>query len=172
MDKTRHIASLSAEASLLIDRLRNLEVNEVVGYNDLSKIVGAKVDGSYGPLIRAKVRVLHDDGIVIDTVCKVGVKRLADDDVVLGVAERDRDRIRRTARRGLQKQEVVKYDRLSNENKLRWNANVSYQGIVASMSTARQMKKLEAAVGKVDSRLSLADTLEAFRNGSTSAEEK
>ena len=161
----KHIGNMSADARSLIDRLSKLEVDQVVTYEELSKVVGKPVNGSSTALQRAKRRLLMDEGMVLETVAKHGVKRLNDVDTVM-TSEQTRNRIRGTARRGLQKISAVRdFNSLPNDMKVTWNAAAAWMGLVKHAMDGRQIKKIELKVHDATTQLSLtlAETLEAFK---------
>ena len=97
------IPEISIESTLLIDRLKTLEVDEVVTWDELSNLIGRDVrKEAYHNLGTARNRLLRDERMVFECVRKVGVKRLSDDGIVVS-AESGLQRIKRASRRSFRK---------------------------------------------------------------------
>lgn len=155
----------SIETRELYDRLSKLAVGEMVTYEELSKLLGVKsVRASAAAALNyARHMAQRDHRIVTDAVWGVGIKRLSDSEAV-AASSGTFSRIRRTAKRGIDRTTAVEFDTLSNEDKIRHNAAVSGLGVLRYLSKPKEIKKLEAAVNASQTgQLPIGRTLELFR---------
>ena len=81
--KRKPTFAMSADSRLIYQRLVECTAGEVVTHEELSKIVGRKVDGSFGPLHTARRACRREKQIVFDAVMGVGLKCLTDVEKVL-----------------------------------------------------------------------------------------
>lgn len=167
MDGTPSIATPSEQTSIdvqmIYDRLHKANTGDTVSYADLTELIGRDVqDRARYILLRALDLLRRDHNYVFGTVRRVGVKRLADGEIV-GSAASDVASIRRKARKAASKLTcVADYDALTPDERIRHNATVSLFGAIATMTKRPEMKRLETAVEATGRTLPLARTLEAF----------
>ena len=167
MDGTMNIATPSEKTSIdvqtLYDLLHKTRTGDVVSYEALHEAIGRDVrEANRYLLLRAIELIRRDHNYVFGTVRRVGVKRLADGEIV-GAAAADVASIRRKARKAASKLTcVTDFDALTADERIRHNATVSLFGAVHSMTKRPQVKKLEAAVQSAGRSLPLAKTLEMF----------
>ena len=161
MDRT--IPELSIDSKMLYDRLIKAEVGAVIPYRELTEVISRDVQGpARGNMNTARHRALRHNGMVFEAVWKVGLKRLNETEVV-AVGEARLGRIRRVARRGLEKLgSVQKFDALPEAAKVKHNAAVSILGAFRLMSAPDKMKKFEQEIANTQGKLALAGTLELF----------
>lgn len=160
---TRPSFEMSIDTRLVYEALKKAAIGEVVSLSAISQELGRKVGGEDSSIQSAIRRLLKTDGIVFENVRGVGYKRLRDEEIV-NSSERDREGLRRKARKIVKKLTCVQdFDALPNELKVKHNAAVSGFGAIAAILTPGSMKKLEAHVERASQQLPLAKTLEAFR---------
>jgi hypothetical protein len=153
---------MSIDTRAVYDRLKAAGVDEMVSFRALGEALGRKVAGD-DPSVQSAVRKMLSEGYLFDNVRGEGYKRLNDVEVVQ-TAEREREGIRRKARRAVKKLSCVQnFEKLPNDLKVKHNAAISGFGAIAQMLTAGNMKKLEGKVEAAQQQLPLAKTLEAFR---------
>jgi hypothetical protein len=159
----RPIALLSIDAKLLYERLIQVEVGAEITNKELSDIIGRNVQESgRGVLATARRKAQREDQIVFGIVRNVGLKRLTDAEIV-NSGERSIEHHRRSSKRAGRRLTCVQhFDALPPEVQTRHNAQASYFGLVAHLSTTRQMKRLEEKVS--NGVLPLQRTLEAFKD--------
>lgn len=166
MPKT--IAEISYEAQALIQfflgRLKE-KPNEVVAYQDASEACGRDVrTAAHGAMATARKRLHRDHGIVLEVVRSVGFVWVKQEALVesraSGVAA-----IRRRAKREADKlaHGGIQWDTLDNGAKVKANALLSLYGMVGSVATAPNMKKIEGKVSAAQGgQLALGHTLRLF----------
>jgi len=154
---------MSIDTRAVYDRMKEAVVGEVVSFKTLSEVLGRKVEGDEAS-IQSAIRKLIGEGVLFENVRKTGYKRLSDTEVV-GIADREREGLRKKAKRAVRKLACVReFDRLPNELKIKHNAAMSGFGAIAAMMSAGRMKRLEERVEVAQQQLPLAKTLEVFRS--------
>lgn len=153
---------MSADARLLYQHLAKATVGQEVAYAELSTIVSRKVTGSFGPLVTARKHCKREHQLVFDTIRGVGLKCLSDEDKVK-TADRVANRLRKTARRGIEGLGMVQnFAGLSRETQTKHNAAISVFSVIGSMTTNASIRKVEEAVDKVRKELPMTETLKAL----------
>jgi hypothetical protein len=164
MKSKQAIAERSAEANLLIKRLKQLKVGEVIDYAELNKLFDGDVQGKHRYLLETARRViLNEERVVLECVFGKGVKRL-ENDAIPAIAEQARTRINRISKGASKKLACVDYDKLTNEQRLDWNTHMSMMGALTLVTKTASVKQLRAAVSTQQERLPLNKTLEAFKS--------
>ncbi len=157
------INQVNIDALTLCDRLQAAEVGEVVTYAELSELIKRDVqrDARY-VLASAQKRLQRDNRILFGAVRGVGIKRLNDEETVR-VGATSMTKIRREARRGMQKTACANFDALSDEGKVQHNTSLSMLGALHLMTTSRKIKALKETIKNTGGKLSLGRTLELFQ---------
>ena len=159
----RSIPEMSIDTRLLIELLEKAEEGQTIDYSEMEQAIGRDVrDGARGNLQTARRRLRDDKGIQFGTVQGIGIKRLTDVEVVDSRQSR-LDHIRRTSKVAVKELAAVDFDTLPNETKVRHNAYFSMFGALHQVTKANNVKRLETKVGEAQSQLSLARTLDAFK---------
>lgn len=154
---------VSIDTKLVVDRFKQAAVGEVVSFKALSEALGRKVEGDC-PNVQSALRILLNDHTVFENVRSIGYKRLNDVEIV-GTAERDREALRRRAKKTVKRLSSVReFDKLPNDMKIKHNAAMSGFGAIAAMLTTGRMKRLEEKVEVAQQQLPLAKTLECFKS--------
>jgi hypothetical protein len=168
MTKTRRkaIQELSADTSLLVERLRKVGVGETIAYDDLTKAVDRDVRGIANGNLRSAIHIVQRDyQIVFGTLRGVGLKRL-DDVGTVALADNSIRKIHREAKRGRDKLLCVSdVAKLSNEERIKYNAGLAAFGALHEVTKTKSQERLEAAVKTVGDKLPVATTLQAFVGG-------
>jgi len=161
---TSTIPEISIETRMLIDRLKTAQIGETITYATLSNIIGREVQDDARHLLVSAQKACLRDHIVFASVRKIGVKRLADTEIV-GIGEAMLPKIKRAAKRGIVKMtSVADFSALPDAAKLRHNAVISMLGVVAHVAGPRRLQKITDEVTKAaGSQLPPAKLLEAFR---------
>ena len=154
---------MSIDTRLLHDRLKAANVGDVVGYEEMDRILGRDVRGdAYGSLHSARRRLQKNDQIVFGTVHKVGLKRLNDVEIVAS-AEAEIDGLRRRARRAGERVTCVQnFAGMPAESQIKHNASLSLFGAVSAITNSKRVKRLEERVKAARAALPLAKTLAFF----------
>lgn len=155
---------MSVDARLLLQELVKASIGHIFTYEDLSKIVSRDVTSSSTCLRRAILRAMRDNGIVFGTVNGVGIKRLSDPEIVDQGAD-VADRVRRMARRSVERLTKVEFDKLPREKQAEHSARVSIMATLAHMTGANQFERLRGAAALAGRELPIAATLALFTPG-------
>lgn len=152
----RALPEMSIDTQVLIKRLTQVAVGEVVTYDELSKLIGRDVrNGARGFLNTARHRLKRDDRAIFAIVRKVGVKRL-DDFGIVKAGESGMQHIRNQTRRVVQTLGcVADYENLPNDVKRAYNLTTAQAGMLAHITKPSTVKKIEARVS------GMADTVPA-----------
>lgn len=161
----KSIGEISVDARLLYERLKKASVGDLVTYQELGAIISRNVQSeSYSVLQTARRRCLNEDMIVFGTVENEGLKRLSPAEIASS-GEYYVRHARRTVRKGIKILSALKteeFDSLSNEDKIRHNADRSALGLFDQMMRPATIKKIEAQVSEEKTALSLAKCLSAL----------
>jgi hypothetical protein len=144
---------LSSDSKALAKMLIASGPGEVVLYEDLDKAIGRDVrEAASGALHTARHIAQREHRMVFDAVRGVGLKRLADSEIV-DLADKARDHARRHASRTAKKLTCVDYDALSKDKQTKHNAALSMFSVMAELSTDKAQKRLESKVKDADAQL-------------------
>lgn len=153
---------MSIDTRTLYEKLKGVEIDEVVSFKSLSDLLGRKVAGDCSNLQSALHR-LEGEGVAFANLRSVGYQRMNDINVV-NTAESSREGIRKKAKRAIKRLTCVQeFDRLPNDMKVKHNAALSGFGAIAQIMSPGRVKSLEQEVMKAGAQLPLAKTLEAFK---------
>lgn len=137
---------LSSDSKAIAAELRKVAVGETSSYATLTAVIGRNVQGaSRGALETARHVVQRENRIIFDVVRGVGLKRLADGEIV-DLSDKARDHARRHARRTAKKLVCVDYDALPKDKQTKHNAALSMFGVLGEMATDKSQRRLEAKV--------------------------
>lgn len=158
------IPELSVDTRLLVQRIEKMAVDEVVGFVELSALIGRNVaKQARSNLTSARYVALRTHGIVTEAVTRVGIKRLSDSAIIETIGPQVRQRYRRMATRGLRKLSTVQFDSLTDAQKIRQNAEISQLGALRAFSADKVTTRIESKVsGAAAGQLAIAKTLKAF----------
>ena len=131
----------SVEARLMIQYLRPLPMKAFVSYAALSAIVGVEVDGSLPALRTALIRLQRDEGMLFMCIPGKGVERL-DDEAIVNDGTARAERMRRMAKRTVERLTVAAFEKLSGPSQRRYSAVASISATVAWMVKPKQMEKI------------------------------
>ena len=162
----KSIPEMSVDTRLLYQRLAELQPGETITYEALSALVGHDVQRRRQNLTSARNKALNEDGIVTEAVAKVGIKRLTDHDNVSGTGEALRSRVRRATGKAVRKLMAVDFAALTQEDKIRQNAELSQISALKAFAKDHYTARLEAEVKKanVGMPLPLGRTLDSFKD--------
>lgn len=155
--------TMSLDTQMLYERLEKAQIGDLINYEELSAIIGSDVQiKGRGSLQSARKMAMRDKGMVFESVRDIGIKRLADAEIVRS-GQAYISRIRRHARRGMRVLvSVQNFEALPNDLKIRHNATASMLGAVAQFSGSAAQKRIEGAVEAAGNKISYAKTLELF----------
>ncbi len=161
-EKRKRIPSISIESQELIRRLERAQLGEIVAYDELSQLaMGSVQHEKRFALKTAEEHLLSEKNWVFEAVVNVGVKRLNDVEIVK-TGEAAIAKTHRASRRALKKLSCVDFDKLPKNQQIDHNVRFSILGALDHITKPKQVKQIEAAVIKMDHRLMLQETLDAF----------
>ena len=164
MEESKAVKEASPDTRLLYQRLSKMNVGDFISYADLTEEIGRNVQKEarhYLDSARLICQREHDKtfGVIINE----GLKCLTDSEIV-ETAVSTIGHIRRASRKSIKRLRCIRnFAALSNEDKIRHNANVSAIALIAHMTKSNNMKKLTSKVQETQERLPYAKTLEAFK---------
>ena len=152
------------DVRLIYDALAKLDIGEEITYEAINDIVGYDIQKKRTSLTTAMNRCFKNDGHVFETIKNVGIKRLADADIVRK-SDRNITSIRRKTRRSaLELSKVQNFNNLSSDMKKRHNATMALLGAVNQMSQPNKVVLVESKVNTTSTLPNLNQTLEMFKN--------
>jgi len=152
----------SADAKILESVLSECAIGQTVTYEELSKAIGRDVRVfAKGALDTARKGCFREKKAVFGVETNVGFIRL-DDSQIVSSSDKDVTKIRRSARRSLNKLEVVDFNSLSEPMKKKHVAMSAQIGVVQFFSTTSAAKKIEGVVSNKTSILPIGETLKLF----------
>jgi hypothetical protein len=156
------IPEISVDTVMVYERLIAAKVDEVITYADLAKTIGRQVP--YSMLSTARHKAMVEKRIVFATIHKVGIKRLADSDIVTLSTASFRS-IQNTTRRERSRLSSVEFDTLPRELKVKHSATAAALAMIHEVASKKQLKVLEDKTDSADGlrRLSMMQALDAIR---------
>ena len=143
----------SGDAKILVHVLREVEVGDVVSYSKLTAAIARDVQNDARSVLEtARQIVQREDKMIFDAVRGIGLKRLTDDEIV-GLSDRTREHVRRSARRVVKKMVCVDYVNLTPEKQVQHNTALSMFGLFAEIATDKSTLRLNEAVKEARSDL-------------------
>jgi hypothetical protein len=151
----------SADTKILESVLGELEIGQMATYGALSASIGRDVRKfAIGALNTARRTLFREKQMVFDVEVGKGVKRLDDSQIVDSV-EADRQRIRRRARRTIDKLACVEFEKLSEGQKRKHVVASAQFGALQMFSDTNAAKKI-AAKANGAKVIPIGDTLKLF----------
>lgn len=142
--KPRRAFVRSAETKKLVDHLQGLEVNAIVEYAELSRLIREDVQKEAGHLLRRARDILRSEfKMEFDTIINVGLRR-CDDDGVMGHLHKTVRAMRKKAKRGMAISACIKdWKELPQSQRAEYLAKQSYFGMIHKSSSDKRQKKIE-----------------------------
>ncbi|SCM71564.1 hypothetical protein KL86PLE_100265 [uncultured Pleomorphomonas sp.] len=157
----RPIFQSSAETRLITQELAKCAKGEIIPYERICEVVSRPLDDIRGNIATAMRRVLRDKDFVFSAVRGVGLKRLTDAEIVADGSART-TALHKSAARAVERQSKADFDSLTNEQKIRFSAEMSVNSAIAMMTRESSIKKVEAKVPPAARELPTNDTLSMF----------
>jgi len=152
---------VSFETQQLADRLKSLQVGDIVSYEELSRLAGENVQQHSARLRSARKMVERDSGFLLAPIRGIGIKRIEPTEQAM-IGPNAIQKARRRTNRDLFRMSLVAFDALTDEQKAAHNTAASALGAMELFTRARSLHKLAAAVGNQHERIPVADTLKLF----------
>lgn len=152
----------SIDTQILMDRLAQAAIGELVEYDDLSKLIQRDVrESGYGSLMSARRALEAESSIVFEVVVSKGLTRM-DDSGKVNSAKAKVNGICRAARRVKRRLGAVDVSKLDSPGRLLFNATATIAGVLDVMSSRSGQRRIEAKVAVTQDKLPLAATLSEF----------
>lgn len=160
--KTDSISKPSSDAAALADFLKALAIGEVATYDQLNAVLpSGDVRHECRPAIyKARKTLLDEYQMVFSTVVKVGIKRLADVEVIAQERGHVR-RLHKSAKKSMRRLSTVDFQSLDESSKGTHRLVSATLGAVALCSSGPSQLKLEAKL-KTGQALEVGETLRLF----------
>lgn len=164
MDKSTPIHERHWQTQALIDAFVTLAENQAATYEQLAAMCKVDVAAVKRRLQGAKKVALSDHHVIIETIRKVGVVRLAQAKVTVPV-ERHRGRMRSAARRGIKLIEkgVTDWNALDRHTKSTLFMERAVFGATVLVTDQRSRRVLKEHAETTNAELNIGRTLELVR---------
>jgi alkylated DNA nucleotide flippase Atl1 len=158
-----YIKEMAPETRIVIDRLKRMQIGDVVTYGELSAACGKPVSGQTFNLATARRFLVKHNHMVFEAIRNVGLKRLDDTELATSASDKFVEKSRRHAKRSAQKMACVEdYSRLSPAAQIAHTIKISFFGAIAYMARKGQLEKASRAVAGRSGELPISETLKAF----------
>jgi len=153
------VGEASIDVRQLVERMKNTACGEVVGYRELSQLIGRDVTVHRHLIESARRILLRDHNMVFRCVINEGYKRLEDAQVVDVVNVDRRKRARRQMKLAVRELSTVDYDKLPAQQQTKHNVGMAMFGVMLQSSSAASMKKLQEKVANAGGKIDVEGTL-------------
>jgi hypothetical protein len=157
------IPPISAEALKLRDYMRTLAEGSILTDSEIVNITKRTLEKCQG-MIRSAIKAMEREEIVFLRLRNVGWRRsnLASNEVIDGESTLP-SRVQRMAKRSMRRLAAVRFNELSNEDKLSHSKVASMNGIIAHVASSKSRDKVCAAVIGNGSKVETSKLLELFK---------
>jgi len=155
----------SIETSELIKKLSLLNQGDLIKYGDLATIaMGDCSPGGlkYHYLLSARRALLNKYNMVFRAVPNEGLERLVDAQIVARSVKKLAN-VTRAAKKEMRILTFVDFDKLSPEQMLTHNTNMSILNVMKTVGQADKINKIKNQIGNMGNRLEIAETIKAFQ---------
>ncbi len=159
MNKPRF--EIHADTRLLYQRLIEVKEGEQITYAELSATISREVTGDCYNLQSAIRMARRDDGIYFSNIPKVGYKRMTPADIVASGPD-DIGRVRRVAKRSVEKQLSVNADSLTADERRAQLGTLGVFGALTQFTSKKALSMVTDAAAKAGKEIPVADTLRLF----------
>ena len=164
MTQQRIITTASVDTQILVERMKKLEIGEVITYDDLSSLIGREITASENrSALQSARRILcNQHRISTGVIRKVGIKRLSGEETVFSIGTVVKAVYRKAAKGIRTIANTVEYDTLSRKGQVEYNLNMSQLGAIAGISNSPSREKIRAESGESQLPLAFTKTLALF----------
>lgn len=164
-DERHRPFSVTIETTLLIERIKKMQPNEILTYQECNSLIDQDVQAEARHILQSARRICQREyQVVTDAERNVGIRRLTDIEIT-NSGLRTFSGLRRMAKRGMNRiTSVSDFDALPDAEKVRHNANLSALALVRLVTRPKSVDRLMGAVNtSITGSLPIARTLELFR---------
>jgi ribosomal protein S3AE len=158
--KKKPIGILSIDAKLLYNRLIKVEIDEIITYEELSKVINRNVKIDRHVLDTARKKTEIDDNIVFEVIRGKGYKRLDNTEKAESLEKYNRS-IKRTINRASRRASTVDFDQLTMEGKNKFKMYVSCMAAMKHFTKGPIQKKIKNKIEEKENQLSLSEILQS-----------
>lgn len=155
------IHSMADETRALIEAMKEAYVGQTFTYDQLSKIAGVRVNGTFPGLQTVRKRLLKDYGIVLAAVRGIGLKRLSDTEI-LSTGKGVRSSLRRKSSRSLEDHSKVDFKNLDRKGQQSFVAHTSLMGAINMATRERQFERVQQDVRQGERRIPAEEIFQLF----------
>lgn len=152
----------------LIAHSKKKDFVTVLEYDTLSKVAGCDVTKKRYVLRTARAIVQREERMLFQPVKGIGIKLLTPSEEV-GVGEDGLKAINKKATKTLKEMSCVKFDELSDQDKIRHNVNASIVGATRQFTGRNAKLKIEGAVVQQSERIDVSDAIRLFSSGKSAS---
>lgn len=152
-----------ADIETIARKLGEMSIGTTLNYEVLTALIGREVRSHRHLLISARKQVEQETGALFEIVRDVGIKRLTADetaDVGLGVIRK----VRRAARRGVDRLGRVRVNDMDREAANKVIAHRSQLGAIALVADGRKSATLAKEAGKTGTLVPAGRVLDMFKS--------
>lgn len=161
--KDNRIGLVKTDTKLLYDLLAETKEGEIVPYSKMLEITFSSNVNKIRSSITSALKILQKEKeYVFQCVIGEGYKRLTDTEIA-NTGKKNLKKIRKTASRSNKVLACVKFNNLSNEDKIKHNAHSSIFGVIEFAASPTKIKQIENKVKEINNTLSLEETLNFFK---------
>ena len=154
----------SFEVIELIKTLSSLKQGERIKYSDLTEIIiGECSPGGlkYPYLLSARRILTNEYKMLFRAVPNEGLERLEDPDIV-SRSDKKLAAATRAAEKEMRILTFVDFEKLSQEQQLTHNTNMSVFNVLKTVGATDKVKKIRSQIGNMGGRLEIGETIKAF----------
>lgn len=165
-DESRKRFERSFEVSELIKKLSTMKQGDLIKYDALALIAMGDCSPNgdkYPYLLSARRALVNEHRMVFRAVPNEGLQRLLDGEIVA----RSEKKLAGTARQAKKEMRIltfVDFEKLSSDQRLTHNANMSVFNVMKTVGQADKIRKIKTEIGNIGQRLEIAETIKAFSN--------
>lgn len=158
------IEQISLESQLIAQRLEQLEVGDVIEYEELTTLIGRDIRKHRGHLATARNRLLRDKQMVFGTIHTVGLKRLSDAEKIT-VGRSYIKRSHQAAHKSLVTFSAINLDNLSGDEARRLHSVSTQARTLQYLSTQSSEQKIEKSLDENRPKeLPVGKVMDLFKN--------
>jgi hypothetical protein len=155
----------SVERERLVERMLTVEIEQILDYGEITKIIGEKAQGprGLGIIRRAKRAVRNAHHRVFVNIPNEGLKRLNDDEIIDHVSSTVIIAVRRKVRVGAKELECVSYAELPLEKRAGYHLNRTLVHYIGTMVNNESLKSSRALIASQSDVVEAGNVLSLFQ---------
>lgn len=159
MNNLPSISETSTDSKLIYERLIISQPGDVITYQELNDLTGRNIQKHRYLLATARKMAEREKLMQFDAVSKIGIKRLADDEIVTQQSVKPFRQIRSATRRSARALSCA--NDISNESRINKNAALSLLGTIATFVAPSAIEKV--AMQTITAEIGTGKVMEMFK---------